>query len=111
MKKARKTLGRYSWYFCRISAQETLLPYEIYICTKECPAGSGKSIPYLYVLLRNKFVAVSIEDTPVVLCKRYKSIQNLQDVINWIKSNKIILLKHWNGNLSDKKTLSLLCEE
>ena len=58
MQKVRRSLGRYSWFFCHLSTEETLLPYDIYICTSEYSGGFRKNIPYLYVLLKNKFVAI-----------------------------------------------------
>lgn len=109
MQKVRRSLGRYSWFFCHLSTEETLLPYDIYICTSEYSGGFRKNIPYLYVLLKNKFVAISIGESPVIFCNRYRNVPNIQKVIEWIKHNKNILVKHWNGEVTDKKALSLLC--
>ena len=70
--------------------------------------GLRKRIPALYILVKNKFIAISIGDNPVVLCKRYSNIEKLQEVVCWIKCYKNTLLKHWQGELNDVETLNIL---
>ena len=108
MQKVRRTLGEDSWFFCRLSIKNTLLPYEVYICPAKHSRGLRKKLPTLYVLVKNKFIAISIGDNPVVLCKRYSNIEQLQDVVDWIKYYKNTLLKHWKGEMDDVETLNIL---
>ena len=60
-------------------------------------------------LQSDKLVPISIEDNPQILLKDYTPALKSKDINKikeWIILNKVLLLKHWNGQITSYETFS-----
>ena len=53
-------------------------------------------------------IPVSISDEPEIISR--EKVTDFEPVREFVIRNKEILLKHWNGELTDRQTLNLLKE-
>ena len=86
--------------------QETGLPYDIWLDS----AGATRSVPHNAMRIK---VGVDGDLIPVIITSRsnirtLKSFQKSHEIETWISENYDTLLKHWNGELSDRQALILL---
>jgi F420-dependent methylenetetrahydromethanopterin dehydrogenase len=77
-----------------LSTKKTGLDYIIWITPQ---SGKEKHEARIKIKIDNKFVSITIGDTPELKSKVNIESKKLNKIFDWIKLNKNILLKYWNG--------------
>ena len=91
-----------------VSKKDTKLPYDIWIDSKGKSRNTKQNYPRLKVDYDGDRIPVSISDDPKILVK--KKIPEFSKIKSWIKKYSIVLLKHWNKEITDKEALNQLGE-
>ena len=89
--------------------QESGLPYDIWLDS----AGSTRNTQHHVMRIK---VGVGDELVPVLLSSQkdirpLKPFRGENEIISWASDNYDTLLKHWNGELSDRQALNLLSKD
>ena len=91
-----------------VSKKDTKLPYDIWIDSKGKNRNTKQNYPRLKVDYDGDRIPVSISDNPKILVK--KKIPEFPKIKTWIKKYSIVLLQHWNKEITDKEALNQLGE-
>jgi hypothetical protein len=86
--------GEYLMEMSNLSKKATGLDNIIWVMYK---TGKEKHGPRIKVKHENKFIPIKINDNPEVAISIKKPIKNIKNIFNWIKLNKIELIKYWNA--------------
>ena len=89
-----------------VSKKDTKLPYDIWIDSEG--KNTKQNYPQLKVDYNGDRIPVSISENPEILVK--KKIPEFSKIKSWIKKYSIVLLKHWNKEITDKEALNQLGE-
>lgn len=91
-----KKLERYEKFFemANISTKKTGLDFIIWLSPQ---SGKEKHAARIKIQIDNEFVPITISDNPIIKSNIKIDAKKLNKVYNWIKLNKTILLKYWNG--------------
>ena len=91
-----------------VSMKDTKLPYDIWIDSEGKNGNTKQNCPRLIVDYNGDRIPVSISEDPEILVK--KKIPELPKIKSWIKKYSVVLLQHWNKEITDKEALNQLGE-
>ena len=91
-----------------VSKKDTKLPYDIWIDSEGKNRNTKPNNPRLIVDCNGDRIPVSVSVNPEILVK--KRIPEFSKVKSWIKKYSIVLLQHWNKEITDKEALNQLGE-
>ena len=91
-----------------VSKKDTKLPYDIWIDSEGKNGNTKQNYPRLIVDCNGDRIPVSISDDPNILVK--KKIPEFSKIRSWIKKYSIVLLQHWNKEITNKEALNHLGE-
>ena len=91
-----------------VSKKDTKLPYDIWIDSEGKNRNTKQNYPQLKVDYNGDRIPVSISEDPKILVK--KKIPEFSKIKSWIKKYSIVLLQHWNKEITDKEALNQLGE-
>ena len=91
-----------------VSKKDTKLPYDLWIDSEGKNRKSNLYYPRLDVDYNGDRIPVSISDNPEILVK--KEIPEFPKIKFWIRKYSIVLLQHWNKEITDKEALNQLGE-
>ena len=91
-----------------VSKKDTKLPYVIWIDSEGKNGNTKQNYPRLIVDCNGDRIPVSISEDPKILVK--KKISEFPKIKAWIKKYSIVLLQHWNKEITDKEALNQLGE-
>ena len=92
----------------RASKEEINLPYDILIKSNNS-VYKNEGFPRVGVVIGNNIVPVSISDNPRILSSYNFDYSDY--VFLWIIKYQEILLKHWNGDVSDLVLLNTVSND
>ena len=91
-----------------VSKKDTKLPYDIWIDSEGKNRNTKQNYPRLIVDCNGDRIPVSISEDPEILVK--KKIPEFPKIKIWIKKYSVVLLQHWNKEITDKEALNQLGE-
>ena len=91
-----------------VSKKDTNLPYDIWIDSEGKNRNTKQNYPQLKVDYNGDKIPVSISEDPDILVK--KKIPEFSRIKSWIKKYSVVLLQHWNKEITDKEALNQLGE-
>ena len=91
-----------------VSKKDTKLPYDIWIDSEGKHRKTKQNCPRLEVDCNGDRIPVSISEDPVILLR--KNIPEFPKIKIWIKKYSVVLLQHWNKEITDKEALNQLGE-
>ena len=91
-----------------VSKKDTKLPYNIWIDSEGKNRNTKQNYPQLIVDYNGDRIPVSISEDPEILAK--KKIPEIPKIKSWIKKYYVVLLQHWNKEITDKEVLNRLGE-
>ena len=91
-----------------VSKKDTKLSYDIWIDSEGKNRNTKHNYPKVIVDCNGDRIPVSISEEPVFLVK--KKIPGFPKIKSWIKKYSIVLLQHWNKEITDKEALNQLRE-
>ena len=91
-----------------VSKKDTKLPYDIWIDSEGKNRNTKQNYPRLKVDYNGDRIPVSISKDPEILVK--KKIPEFPKIKAWIKKYSVVLLQHWNKEITDKEALNQLGE-
>lgn len=99
-----------------MTPQETGLPYKIWFDGGAEVRKVPHSTPRVKIRYEGSWIPITISDSPeipksVLKNSRIKDVPKLQDVKDFIIKYKDILLKHWQGELSDFQLMSTIVND
>ena len=106
-----KPMPEYNDYMetmANVSKKDTKLPYDIWIDSEGKNRNTKQNYPRLIVDYNDDRIPVSISDTPEILVK--KEIPGFSKIKSWIRKYSIVLLQHWNKEITDREALNQLGE-
>lgn len=87
--------------------KETGLPYDI-LMDSLGSEKKPKEYPKLGVVIQDMVVPISISNCPAILSGT--TFKDSEKILEWVKKNHVLLLKHWNKELSDLEVLEELIQ-
>ena len=91
-----------------VSKKDTKLPYDIWIDSEGKNRNTKQNYPRLKVDYNGDRIPVSISEDPEILVK--KEIPEFPKIKSWVKKYSIVLLQHWNKEITDREALNRLGE-
>ena len=91
-----------------VSKKDTKLPYDIWIDSEGKNGNTKQNYPRLKVDYNGVRIPVSISEDPKILVK--KKIPEFPKIKAWIMKYSVVLLQHWNKEITDKEALNQLGE-
>ena len=87
--------------------EDTGLPYDILLDS----LGTHKTervndVPWVGVIICDTVVPISISERPLILSEY--GLKHKELIIEWVSKRRELLLKHWNGQITDKEILEAL---
>ena len=100
---ARKPLQE----MANVLKRDTGLPCDIWLDSQGFARPSKHNLPRLKVMVNGNWIPVSIDEfRPEVLVGI--RIPKFRKIANWIKEKYPILIRHWNGIITDEEAVQLL---
>ena len=96
------------WKMANVSKKDTKLPYDIWIDSEGKNGKTKQNYPRLKVDYNGDRIPVSISEDPEILVK--KKIPEFSIIKSWIRKYSIVLLQHWNKEITDREALNQLGE-
>ena len=91
-----------------VSKKDTKLPYDIWIDSEGKNRNTKQNYPQIIFDYAGDRIPVSISEDPKILVK--KKISEFPTIKAWIKKYSVVLLQHWNKEITDKEALNQLGE-
>ena len=91
-----------------VSKKDTKLPYDIWIDSEGKNRNTKQNYPRLIIDYNGERIPVSISEGPEILVK--KTIPRFPKIKSWIKKYSVVLLQHWNKEITDREALNQLGE-
>ena len=91
-----------------VSKKDTKLPYDLWIDSEGINRNTKQNYPRLIVDYNGDRIPVSISEDPEILVK--KTIPEFPKIKSWIKKYSVVLLQHWNREITDREALNQLRE-
>ena len=91
-----------------VSKKDTKLPYDLWIDSEGKNRNTKQNYPRLIVDYNGDRIPVSISEDPEILVK--KKIPEFSIIKSWIRKYSIVLLQHWNKEITDREALNQLGE-
>ena len=82
------------------------IPYDVWIDRAANTRKVAHNLPRVKADVDGNKVPFSVEDEPRLLVRA--KVKHENEIIKWIKLNKDVLLRQWNGEISDKEALTQL---
>ena len=91
-----------------VSKKDTKLPYDLWIDSEGKNRNTKQNYPRLKVDYNGNKIPVSISEDPEILAN--KKIPEFPKIKSWIKKYSVVLLQHWNKEITDREALNRLGE-
>jgi hypothetical protein len=88
-----------------LNKQESGLPYDVWLDSIGSRRNEQHNNPRINVDVNGDRIPVSISDNDVRIKKPFRDSNVIK---NWVVDNYDTLIKHWNGELTDRQALTLL---
>ena len=88
-----------------LNKQESGLPYDVWLDSSGSRRNVQHNKPRIKVDVNGDRIPVSISDNDVWIKKPFRDSNVIK---NWVVDNYDTLIKHWNGELTDRQALNLL---
>lgn len=89
--------------------RESWLPYDIWLDSSGCTRNTPNNTMRVKVGIGDELIPVIINSQRDIRPLRH--FKREREIISWASDNYDILLKHLNGDLSDRQALNLLAKD
>ena len=93
-----------------ISKKRTKLKYDIWLDSAGNSRKNKHSLPRVKIIIDNDMISVSISKNPEFLVdvSKYKKLNDIKPVFDFIAKFEDVLLMHWNEEIDDMGALGII---
>ena len=102
------TVKQTCFEIANLRKQESGLPYDIWLDSAGYKRNTPHYVMRIKVNIDNEFIPVIIASQRDIRPQKHFKREN--EIILWASNNYDILFRHWDGELSDIRTLNLLAK-